>query len=181
MPDIILYIAASLDGYIARPDGYIGWLNAVEAEGEDYGYSSFYASVDSLVMGSVTYEQVRQFGAWPYEGKRCIVLSKRLAGSDLPGVTVTSKSPADVLADLEAEGHRRTWLVGGAAAVASFRASGLISRYIISVIPTLLGEGIPLFGPSQPGERLKLVNAEAFPSGLVQLTYDAVASHAPQT
>lgn len=173
MPKVILYIAASLDGYIARPDGGIDWLDLVESKEEDYGYAAFYASVDSLIMGSATYEQVLQFGAWPYEGKRCIVLSKRLAESDLSGVTVTSQSPSEVLADLEAEGHRRTWLVGGAAVVASFRASGLISRYIISVIPILLGEGIPLFASPGPSERLDLVDAEAFRSGLVQLTYDA--------
>lgn len=173
MPEVILYIAASLDGYIATPDGQVDWLDLVESEGEDYGYSSFYASVDALVMGSATYEQVRQFGAWPYEGKRCIVLSKRLTESDLPGVTVTGKPPAEVLSDLEAEGHRRIWLVGGAAVVASFRAASLISRYIISVIPTLLGEGIPLFASPGPSERLELVEAEAFPTGLVQLTYDA--------
>lgn len=172
MPEVIYYVAMSLDGYIATPDGGVDWLAPFQSGEEDYGYGAFYASVGALLMGSRTYEQILSFGSWPYEGKPCWVFSGRPLDSVQAGVTLTSKKPRDVLADLEQGGTERVWLVGGAALAASFRSLGLISEVLVSVIPTILGAGIALFKPGGPKEeRLALVESKQFDSGLIQLRY----------
>ena len=171
LPEVDLYIAMSLDGYIADPEGGVGWLSMVETAGEDYGYASFYDSVEAVFMGSHTYEQIAQFGHWPYEGKPCHVFSRRALQAD-GDVTVTASEPREVLNNLAQEGVRRAWLVGGAELTSSFRVNRLISRYIISLVPILLGSGIRLFSPPLPEERLKLTGTRSYPSGLVQMTYE---------
>ncbi len=169
--EIIYYVAASLDGFIATPDGSVDWLSPFEGTGEDYGYAEFYASVDVLLMGRRTYEQALTFGKWPYAGKPSFVLSKRGLRASRADVTVSADSPGRVVSALRASGYRRCWLVGGAALAGSMRAEGLISQYVVSVIPVVLGGGIPLFGQQGPRERLTLVSSRAFANGLVQVTY----------
>lgn len=171
MIEVIYYVAASVDGYIATPDGGIEWLPPLEATGEDYGYAAFYASVDALLLGSRTYEQVEGFAEWPYPGKPCWVFSRRQIETARPEVAVTDQDPRDVLREMEAQNVRRAWLVGGGALAASFRARGLITEYIVTIIPMILGAGIPLFASSGPQEPLTLVESKPYPSGLVQLTY----------
>lgn len=171
MIEVIYYVAASLDGFIATPDGGVDWLSPFEGTGEDYGYAAFYASIDALLIGSRTYEQALGFGEWPYAGKPCWVFSRRRIAAAQPGVTVTAADPRDVLRELEDRRLRRTWLVGGGALAASFRERGLIATYIVTVVPVLLGEGIPLFATPGPQEPLTLLEATPYPSGLVQLTY----------
>jgi dihydrofolate reductase len=185
MLEIIYYVAASLDGYIATPDGGVAWLAPFEAAGEDYGYAAFYASVDALLLGSRTYEQVCTFDPWPYPGKPCRVFSRRPLAPARPEVTVTARSPRQVAAELEACGIRRAWLVGGGQLAAAFRAEALITEYIVAVIPVVLGAGIPLFGapapdlrglPEKPkvstaSEPLQLVEHQVYPNGVAQLRY----------
>jgi dihydrofolate reductase len=185
MPEIIYYVAASLDGFIATPDGGVAWLAPFEGTGEDYGYAAFYASIDALLLGSRTYEQVLTFGEWPYAGKPCWVCSQRALGPARPGVIVTAQAPRQIAAGLEARGIRRAWLVGGGRLAGAFRAEGLITETIVSVIPVILGAGIPLFGApaldlsassltskvSTVGEGLQLVEHKAYPNGVVQLRY----------
>lgn len=178
MTDIVLYIATSLDGFIATPEGGIDWLSQIETPEEDYGYGAFYADVDALVMGRRTYDQVRSFGGWPYPGKPSYVMTHQPLTpelpSDLPDISATAQSPIELAATLRQQGYRRVWLVGGAALVAAFRAEGLISEYILTVIPILLGDGIPLFIAPGPAASVKLRTAETFASGVVQLTYRVV-------
>ena len=146
-PEIVYYVAASLDGFIATPDGGVEWLAPWEGSGQDYGYAAFLSSVDGLVLGSRTYEQALTFGSWPYGGKRAWVLSSRRLDA-VPGAVVTDGTPNDVVAEMAALGLRRVWLVGGGAIAGAFRAEGLISEYIVSVMPVILGGGVPLFrGP----------------------------------
>ncbi len=171
MTEIVFYIAASLDGYIATPDGSVEWLSVVDSEEEDYGYLEFYDSVDALLIGRQTYEQILGFGEWPYAGKPCWVFSKRQLEIGRSEIVLTSDHPSEVVAELNARNFHRVWLVGGAHLAASFRAQGLISEYIISVIPVVLGEGIPLFISPSPKENLKLTESKSYPSGLVQLRY----------
>ncbi len=171
MAEIVYYVAASLDGYIATPDGGVGWLSRFEGAGEDYGYAAFYASVNAILLGSRTYEQVLTFGSWPYPGLPCWVFSRRRIEGGPPEVTVTAQSPAEVVAELEARRLGRAWLVGGGKIAASFRAQGLISEYIISVIPVILGAGLPLFGAPGPEENLRLAETTPYRSGVVQLRY----------
>lgn len=169
--EIVLYIAASLDGYIATSDGSVDWLSVVEEEGEDYGYKEFYGSVDGLVMGSKTYEQILGFGEWPYAGKPCWVCTSRRLETAAPGVVLTSREPTEVVAELKAQNLHRIWLVGGGRLAASFGKHNLISEYIISVIPVLLGEGIPLFPAPGQKAKLTLADSKSYASGLAQLRY----------
>jgi dihydrofolate reductase len=168
--EVIYYVAMSLDGYIAAADGGVEWL---EPYTEDHGYQAFYDSIDALLMGSRTYEQVLTFGAWPYPGVPCWVFSQRPLSASRDDVFVTDKTPEDVLAELEAQDMRRVWLVGGAGLASSFRDAGLITEYVISVIPNILGDGIPLFSAAGPMETLRLVESVPFEDGIVQLRYRA--------
>ena len=171
MTEVIYYVAASLDGYIATPEGGVDWLSVAEQPGQDYGYAEFLASMDAMVMGSVTYEQVLTFGAWPYGDKPCWVLSGRPLAAVCPAVTVTSQTLRDLSFEWEERGMRRVWLVGGATLAAAFRAEELISEYVLTVVPVILGAGIPLFAARGPRESLALVESMSYESGVVQLTY----------
>jgi len=173
--EVVYYVAASLDGYIATPDGGVAWLAPFESSDEDYGYNQFYASTDAVLLGSRTYKQCLGFDSWPYPGKPCWVFSTRRLKAGAAGVTVTARSPAKVVAELNAGGYRRAWLVGGGKLAASFRAKGLITEYVVSVIPVVLGAGIPLFASRGPKESLALAESKPYPSGLVQLRYRRAA------
>ena len=171
MIEVVYYVAMSLDGLIATADGGVEWLAPFEASNEDYGYSAFYASVDALLLGSRTFEQIMTFGSWPYDSKPCWVLTRRELRSSQPQVAFTSSSPQEVLSEIEASGLRRAWLVGGGMLAASFRKEALITEYVVSVIPVVLGAGIPLFGSPGPTELLELAGSTSFPNGVVQLRY----------
>lgn len=171
MLEIVYYVASSLDGYIATSDGGLEWLAPFEAADEDYGYAEFYASVEAVLLGGRTYEQVLDFGEWPYPGKPVRVFSSRALEVAGPDTVVASASPSRVASELEARGIRRAWLVGGGTLAASFRAAGLITEYIVSTIPVILGSGIPLFGAPGPQQRLRLVETTSYPDGLVQSRY----------
>jgi dihydrofolate reductase len=168
LPSCFVFIATSVDGFIARRDGGIDWLKRVERPGEDYGYQKFFDSVDALVVGRGTYDVVRAFDPWPYAGKRCVVMTHQrfVPKADEEFFAGT---PGEVLAKLGAEGVKRIYVDGGAV-ISQFLAAGLIERLTISQIPILLGDGLPLF--KQPGEHaLTLVESRSFPSGLVQSTW----------
>ena len=171
-PRVLLYIATSLDGYIADSEGGVGWLEryAGRLEGVDYGYYQFYDSVDRLVMGRSTYDQVVTFGDWPYPGKPSHVFTSRQPEqSDNPDVSFTDQSPAELLAELPAADN--IWLVGGGRLVAAFREVDLIDEYIITVIPVLLGSGIPLFVPSGEERPIELKSVESYDDGVVTTHY----------
>lgn len=179
MPRVKLYIAASLDGFIADRDGGVGWLDDIhpsEADG-DFGYAEFYDSVGSLVMGRATYDQVLDFGAWPYPGKPSYVFTSHPPDGDHPNVEFISGDPRAFIKSLRAGSEQDIWLVGGGKLIASFREHGLIDEYIMTTIPVLLGDGIPLFpGNQTPGE-LRLVDVKRFDSGLAQLKYVTVQAN----
>jgi dihydrofolate reductase len=168
--EVIYYVAMSVDGYIATADGGVAWL---EPYHEDHGYQSFYDSIDALLMGSRTYEQVLTFGDWPYQDKPCWVFSQRPLEASREDVILTDQTAEKVLGELGTRDLQRAWLVGGAVLAASFRAVGLITEFIVSVIPTILGDGIPLFGAAGPEERLHLIESAPFKDGIVQLRYRA--------
>jgi dihydrofolate reductase len=170
-PQIIYYVAASLDGYIATPDGDVAWLAPFEATGEDYGYATFYASIDAVLLGRKTYEQGLSFGDWPYPGKPCWVFTRQALEVGQPDVRVAREGLRPALAELTARGCRRAWLVGGGTLAAAFRAEGLISEYIVAVVPVILGAGIPLFAGAAPPEYLSLLESRVFRNGIVQMHY----------
>jgi dihydrofolate reductase len=171
MPQVIYYVAASLDGCIAISDGGLEWLAPFEGKGEDYGYDAFYDSVDAVLLGSRTYEKSQSFGAWPFPGKPSWVFSRRGIAAEQGDIVITSDSPAQVMAELDQRGVQRAWLVGGGALAGSFRQHRLITEYIVSVIPVILGEGIPLFASSGDREYLQLADSRSYPNGVVQLRY----------
>lgn len=165
-----MFLAASLDGFIARADGAIDWLAIVERAGEDYGIKSFYDSVDTIVMGRKTYDTGIGFDAWPYAGMRCVVVSSDTARLSRHGEEFVSGDLAAVFDRLGAEGAKRVYVDGGTVVAQALKA-GLIDDVTVSIIPILLGEGTPL-APRIGGDvRLQLVEHRAFESGLVQLRY----------
>ena len=172
---ITVYIATSLDGFIARPDGDIEWLHNPDyvLEGEDMGYGALMESIDCLVMGSGSYEKVRSFDIpWPYE-KPVIVLSSR--PQDIPAelaskISQMSGSPAEITQSLEQKGVKHIYLDGGKT-VQDFLSAGLVSELIITKIPILLGEGIPLFGPLPADIHLNHQQTQSYPNGMVQSHY----------
>ena len=168
-PRFSVFIATSLDGYIAARDGSLAFLDAVQRPGEDYGFARFFASVDTLVMGRRTYDTALGFDAWPYAGKRCIVLT-HAAPPSRHGEEFTEGDPATLATRLGAEGARHVYVDGGAV-ISAFLAARLIDDLTISVIPVLLGDGVPLFARGGPEQRLVLTSSRGYESGLVQLQY----------
>jgi dihydrofolate reductase len=171
VPQVIYYVAASVDGYIATMDGGIEWLAPFEGTSEDYGYAEFYDSVEAVLLGRRTYETSLAFDEWPYPRKPCWVFSHGNIRSLSADVIRTAQGPLQVMDHMEKSGIKRAWLVGGGALAASFRAEGLITEYIITIVPVVLGAGVPLFTDPGPPERLQLVEAKSYPKGLVQLRY----------
>lgn len=171
-----VYIATSLDGFIARPDGGLDWLptGGSEDDGEDYGYRAFVDSVDVLVMGRNTFETVLSFGEWPYGGKPVVVLTSRTLeiSDELAGtVEAMSAPPGEVVRRLAERGATHLYIDGGKT-IQRFLAEGLIQRLIITRVSVLLGSGIPLFGPLPHDIELQHVETRPFASGLVQSHYE---------
>jgi len=171
MRRVSLYIASSLDGYIARPDGAIDWLPPV-TPAEDYGYAEFFARVDTVLLGRKTYELSLTFGGQPYEGRRCVVFTRTPLQWRDPHAEFVSDDVAEFVRTLRAEPGRDIWLVGGAEIVAACLAGGVVDEIILTVVPVLLGRGVPLFLPGAHGDLpLRLRGARSFATGLVQMTF----------
>ena len=164
----ILYIATSVDGYIARLNGSIDWLPTPEAY-EDNSYNQFYHSIDALVMGSTTYKQVLEFGDWAYSGKLAYVLTRQNLSTARPDV-VFVKGVEEVVEDAQKRGYQRVWLMGGGKVASSFMKKGLVDEYIITIIPVILGAGISLY-QSVPELNLNLISEKYYAFGAVELHY----------
>ena len=174
-----VFIATSLDGFIAREDGGIDWLDGdpTADAGEDYGFHAFFDTVDALVMGRNSWAIVERFPGWPYGDKRVVVLTTRgiEVREDLRDkVEQMSGTPREILARLGASGARHVYVDGGKT-VQAFLAEGLVQRMIITRIPVLIGSGIPLFGDLPHDVRLRHVRTHAYEAGLVQSEYEVMA------
>lgn len=174
MPTGHVFIATSLDGYIARPDGDIDWLLQRDDPNEEHGYDAFIADKDAIVMGRGSYDKVATFDPWPYD-RPVLVLSKRLAGTPVPDalrgkVRFADLAPLDAMRELARDGVRRVYVDGGQVVQAFLRA-GLIADMVVTTVPVLIGAGRPLFGALPADRDLALVASRSFPSGLVQSTY----------
>jgi dihydrofolate reductase len=183
MPEIIYHVASSLDGYIATKDGSVDWISRFHRRGEDHVAGDLETSVDALLLGSHTYEFALKLGRWPSPDKPSWVFTQRKLPILDPSITLTAETPVEVVRKLARQGCRRAWLMGGGKLAASFHAEQLISRYIISVSPVLLGSGITAFAPHRSTvDALRFVTAKPYKSGIVQLTYEATktANHAMQ-
>jgi dihydrofolate reductase len=169
-----VFIAASLDGFIARPDGDIDWLLGRDSGQEDHGYDAFIDTVDGLIMGRGTYEKVLTLGPWFYR-KPVVVLSRVLAGTAVPEALVgrmsfRDETPAQAMAHVAAEGWKRAYVDGGKV-IQAFLRERLIADLIVTRIPVLLGEGLPLFGPVATDVALTHLSTRSFASGFVQSHY----------
>jgi dihydrofolate reductase len=177
MRKVVLFIATSLDGFIARPDGGIDWLFS----DADYGYAAFFDSIDTVVMGRKTYELSLSFGPpYVYEGKASYVFSRTNAGTKDEHAEFIAGSSKDFIHSLRARAGKDIWLVGGAELVRDFLAEDLIDEFVISIHPIVLGAGMPLFPADARELSLTLKNSIAFESGLVQLHYERMRASVTQ-
>jgi dihydrofolate reductase len=172
-PRTAAFLGMSLDGFIAGPNGELDWLGRQGGPPEDHGFEPFLAGVDLVLMGRATWEVVQAFPSWPYGAQPVAVLSHR-PGAARHGERFLSGTPAEVLGALGAGGARRIYVDGGAV-VSQFLAGGLLDELTVSVLPVVLGAGIRLFQETGPERWLALRESRAWPSGLVQLRYEAAA------
>jgi len=171
-----VYIAISVDGYIARPDGDVSWLDnpAYQAEeGEDFGYRDFIKSVDFLVLGRKSFEKVLTFDDWPYEDLPVVVLSSKswktppeLAGK----IRFFNAAPDKLVAELQETGAKHLYIDGGIT-IQRFLEAGLIDEITLTIIPILLGDGIPLFGSMSEEFKLVLQSSKSYNNGFIQNLY----------
>jgi dihydrofolate reductase len=172
---VSVFVGTSLDGFIARTNGDLDWLP--EDGGEPHGYDEFIASVDALVIGRKTFEKVLTFGAWPYAEKRVVVLSSGpidLSAARGGVVEQMGGPPTEIVSRLAARGMQHLYVDGGIT-IQRFLQAGLIHRLIITRVPVLIGEGVPLFGTLQRDIRLRHVATRQYPSGLVTSEYVVAA------
>ncbi len=171
---VSVFIGTSVDGFIARPNGALDFLP--EGGGEPHGYNEFIASVDAIVIGRKTFETVLAFDTWPYGDKRVVVLSSRPVDlSAVRGGVVEQMGgpPAEIVSQLAARGIHHLYIDGGVT-IQEFLRAGVIQRLIITRVPVLIGEGVPLFGSLPHDIRLRHVATRHYPSGLVQSEYQVV-------
>ena len=170
MRKTVLYIATSLDGYIAEKDGGIDWLTAYDMP---KSYDAFLKTVDTVVMGGITYRKIvteLSPGEWAYEGLVSYVVTRRAPGATA-GVHFVQQSPCSLVRALKAEPGKNIWICGGAQIVSALWKENLIDRLHLSVIPTVLGDGIRLFPQEEREHRLRLVGAQS-EYGIVDLIYE---------
>ena len=172
-----VFIATSLDGFIARKNGAIDWLTGLDNDpGEDHGYREFIQSVDTLVMGRNSYELVLTFNEWPYTGTKVVVLSSgspKIPDHLSTSVEIMSGSPLEVVQRLAANGARHLYVDGGKT-IQGFLKAGLIQEMTITSIPILIGDGIPLFGELDQDILFQHIETKTYKSGFVQNKYRAV-------
>ncbi|AAM07879.1 dihydrofolate reductase family protein [Methanosarcina acetivorans] len=178
-PRIKLYIACSLDGFIARKGGSVDWLTEYENSSEtDYGYSEFYASIGTVLIGRKTYEQVLDFGVWPYGEKKTYVFTRQKEPLRREkNVEFVSGNVGEFVRRLKENTDENIWLVGGSQLIRVFLEEDLVQDMIVFVVPVILGSGIPLFDRIGKEVRLRMIDTERYESGLVKLEYEIEGRH----
>ncbi|PIE17409.1 MAG: hypothetical protein CSA66_05890 [Proteobacteria bacterium] len=164
-----VYIATSVDGFVATDDGGVGWLDAFA--GDDHGYAEFIASVSTIVVGRRTYDQVRTLGGWPYANKRTVVLTSTPLEPDAAEDTAAWHGGVEELVARLREEPGDVWVLGGPDTLRAFREARAIDAWEIFLIPLLLGSGVPLFGGIAAPRELRLVDTRRWPNGVVRLRY----------
>jgi len=168
---VILYVAMSLDGFIATRDDDLGFLSMVEQEGEDYGYADFVKTVDTVIVGRRTYDKVISMGFdFPYSDKDAYIIT-RTSRPSVGSVTYYTDSLKELVVRLKSVPGKHIFVDGGAEIVNELLKDNLIDEFYISVIPVLLGDGISLFKSRRPEIVLELISSKSFDKGLVQLHY----------
>lgn len=181
---IVVYIATSADGFIARADGSVDWLDRPETAG-DYGMRRFYRSIDTILWGRKTYELALGFQKQGIEGAafdpkvKNYVFSRRPLASLPPAVEQITEPVPAFAKRLRARPGKDIWMMGGAGLIASFLDEGEIDEFILHVIPTMIGEGIPLIAPHHRTVPLELLSSRRFSDGVVRLHYSVLEHHSP--
>lgn len=171
---IVLYISMSLDGFIAKTNGDLSFLSIVEQDGEDYGYNDFVKTVDAIIIGRKTFDKVISMGyEYPHKDKDVYIISRSLRPGN-GNFKYYSGSLKDLVARLKTVQGKNIYCDGGAEIVNELLKDDLIDEFIISVIPIILGDGIPLFKSGQADLNLRLINCKQYNKGLVQLHYERI-------
>lgn len=161
----------SVDGFIAKQEGDISFLSQVEKEGEDYGYSRFLESIDTIILGRKTYDKILSMGIeWPY-GSRVVYVLTRSPKPNSGRLHFYSGDLSDLMLNLKCKEGKHIYCDGGAETIHQLLIDDLIDEMIISIIPIMLGDGIPLFKGEFKEKKFKLEGAESFEKGLVQVHY----------
>lgn len=173
MRKISLFIATSLDGYIAKPNDDLSFLKIVEKEGEDYGYLQFTSTIDTLIIGRKTYDYVlKEIGASHYDnGKRDVYVITRTPKEKVGRTTFYSGDLTELVKQLKSKAGQDIYCDGGAEIINELLKNDLIDELIISIIPVLLGSGTRLFKDGRPEQLLEFITAKTFDTGLTQLHY----------
>lgn len=173
MRKISLFIAMSLDGYIAKPNNDLSFLKLVEKEGEDYGYAEFTSQIDTIIIGRKTYDYVvQEIGTSHYDnGQRDIYVITRTERPQLGRTTFYTGDLTELVARLKSGGGKNIYCDGGAEVINELLKYDLIDDYVISIIPVLVGKGTRLFKDGRPEQALEFITAKAFDTGLTQLHY----------
>ena len=168
---VILYIATSLDGYIAKPNDDLSFLSIVEQEGQDYGYVDFINTVDTVILGRKTYDWVlSKVQEFPNAEKETYVIT-RSPKPNIGNIKFYSVNLKELVLKLKREDGRDIFIDGGAEIVNALLHENLIDEFYISIIPILIGSGVRLFQDGRPEQHLKLIDSKQFDTGLVQLHY----------
>lgn len=174
MSQIILYIAQSLDGFIAKPDGNLDWLTSTPpSELGDYGYTELFNSIETIIMGRKTYDIIMGFEEeWAYSEKETFVVTRdQNLEIKSPRTHVLTEDLNNFISELKAKSDKDIWLMGGGELIKYFINNNLLDRMIISIIPKIIGSGIPLFPDGILETEWKLENVQQYETGLVNLTY----------
>ncbi|WP_266203090.1 dihydrofolate reductase family protein [Pontibacter kalidii] len=173
MRKLSLFIATSLDGYIAKPNDDLSFLNLVEKEGEDYGYADFTSTIDTILIGRKTYDWVqREIGTSHYDnGERDVYVLTRTERPSIGRIKFYTGDLRELVQKLKSKNGKDIYCDGGAEVINELLKSDLIDEFIISIVPVLLGNGTRLFKDGRPEQTLELVTAKTFDTGLTQLHY----------
>jgi dihydrofolate reductase len=167
----IVYVATSADGFIARPDGSVDWLDRPTPKG-NYGGAAFFRSIDTCILGRKTYDFAVSHGQPDfYPGKKNYVFSRTLKKAASPKMALVNEDAAAFAKRLRTEKGKDIWLVGGAELIAAFLDAGYVDEFILHMIPVMIREGIPLVAPRHRNLPLKLLASQKFPDGVVKLHY----------
>lgn len=168
---LCLFIAMSLDGYIAKPDGDISFLDEMNQGGEDYGYATYIETVDTVILGRKTYDKILSMGNESFYGERKVYVVTRNPRPDSGQTSFYSGDLTDLVQSLKSRAGKNIYCDGGAEIINQLLQKNLIDEMTVSIIPVMLGEGIRLFGGNFPEQKLKLAGCKDFEKGLAQLHY----------
>lgn len=176
MKQTVLYIATSLDGFIARPDGNLDWLTSMPLPepADDYGYSELLNSIDCTIMGRKTYEEILRFGGeWPYKGiESFVATSQKDYSIQSPDTFLLTENLRTHIQKQKLKSDKDIWIIGGGELITRCLLENVIDKMIITIIPKIIGEGIPLFAPTPPESKWKLSKMQSWNTGVVSLTYE---------